>query len=199
MCKTNPFPRLRIVDCGLRIGDRPAAFGLLRPIVGNEPNLPLRGRPHYSRPMPFVRNEPNLPPGGIPHHSAIPSFQRSRPMPFVRNKANSERGQVVASAWWRKIYGGFSMYTAPAKQTQFSDRGGLPVLPFAADSAKQSQLAGANRAKRTQFLDCGSRIADWTRICGGTAPAPCHLSPRGAVVQTNPISPVGQGPGGRNA
>jgi hypothetical protein len=37
----------------------------------------------------------------------------------VRNKANSDRGQEMASAWWRKSYGGLASRTAPAKQSQF--------------------------------------------------------------------------------
>ncbi len=60
---------------------------------------------------------------------------------------------------------------------------------------RRSAFPGSERAKQSQSPDCGLRILD----CGFREPAARRRGRRGAVVQTNPISPAGPNPGGRNA
>ncbi len=83
-------------------------------------------------------------------------FAAGRSGAIVRNKANFGRGQEMASAWWRKSYGGLATRTAPAKQSQFPPGPGAHGCQPAGWWCKQSQFRRAViRAKQSQFRSTG--------------------------------------------
>ncbi len=156
----------------------PVAPGLRGPIAPNKPNLPRtdrHGRPlagprALPSPRTIAANKPNFPTGrrdgqvlGGKRVMEDSVCQEAR-----RNKANCpKRGTEAVSA-----------RTAPAASRQ----GRL---------YKQSQLAGADRAEQSQFLDCGLRISD----CGLRETKPMWRSPaaiRGPIAQNKPNVRQGQ-------
>ncbi len=225
MCKTNPIPRFRISDCGLRIGGRlpagrpvwPSAQGRLcetKPNLGGpgylrdgtwgsllrktNPILPVSRRPEANR----AKRTQFLPGPTYPpfQYSTIPAFQpdadcakrsQFREVPGGTGPARrwmqgkcAKRSQFRRRRVWDGAAGAWvagrtcktkPICTAPAAQTAHPSR-----IPTGGEDkrAKQSQFSGVKCAKRTQFLDCGLRIAD----CGlGTdfrrGDEPCKTNP----------------------
>jgi hypothetical protein len=104
------------MNCGLRIGDRPAASGPRRPIVRNKANLSPAAQ---GRAGPIVRNKANFrsertATGLLTCPSPLdPPASAPSPGAIMRNKANSRLRREGRGLGGRGTWDGY------AKQTQF--------------------------------------------------------------------------------
>jgi len=202
MCKTNPIPS----------GEIPQHSSILlfhhsKPmsIVQNEPNFPMADfglrigarlaagcPPAACRPTPAdetCKTNPICP----------PAPRRTRP------PGPASRGNCAKRTQFPGRPEGRGTRANRAKRTQFAaERQGRPssrpealampprrgaIAPNKPNSCHYADpeigVPGrVNRAKRSQFFDCGLRIADSGQPCGGT---PLRAAGPGPVVQTNPI------------
>jgi hypothetical protein len=106
-----------------------------------------------------------------------------RPGAIVRNKPNSGRGQEMASAWWRRIYGRLAIRTAPAKQSQF------PAMPDGTGPGTWGKCA-----KRSQFRRLGRGRTDGNRgtLYKQSQSVPVSGNGRGPAGATPPAGPIAQ-------
>jgi hypothetical protein len=214
MCETNPIPRLRISDCGLRIGHRPAAgrlpCGLSRPACAGQlcETNPIPGgrdtRPfHCSIIPPFPAGPGGTGPGGrgtrgqlcetkpISAVAAAESPHYSSIPSFHRsNPRLIMRNKAKLGRPW--VSGGPHVGEAyRAKQTQSSDCGLRETNPISRQGRVGRGLgdvgrgANAPNEPNSSIADFRLRIADSGQTCGGTSPTGRRA--RGSVVQTNPI------------